>query len=217
MIQYSADGKNAAYCGYKFRKDPKTGYFLCSTKTDIGKRERLHCFVYRRTHDIAEIPDGYAVHHKDGNKSNNEPDNLELLSKSEHASHHASLWDDEKRDAMRQNLLENVMPKATAWHKTDCGREWHKAHYEDVKEKMHMKAEYVCEVCGKHYETQKMSHNRFCSNNCKSAFRRKSGVDNETRFCKHCGKEYTVNKYSKNQYCGKSCSMSAYWSKKNNA
>lgn len=201
MIQYSADGKYAAYCGYRFRKDPKTGYFLCSTKTDIGKRERLHCFVYRRTHGMAEIPDGYAVHHKDGNKSNNEPENLDLLSKSEHASHHASLWDDKKRDAMRQNLLENAMPKATAWHKTDCGREWHKQHFEAVKDKLLAKEEFVCDYCGSVFIAQKNGHTRFCSNNCKSAFRRKSGVDNVQRECAVCGAEFTTNKYSCRKYC----------------
>lgn len=201
MIQYSADGRNAFYCGYSFRKDPKTGYFLCSKKTETGKRERLHCFVWRKANNANSIPDGYSVHHKDGNKDNNEPDNLVLLLQSEHAELHASMLSDEQRAEMRRRVTEKAMPKAKAWHTSESGRAWHRAHYADIKEKLHEKAEYVCEVCGKHYVTQKMAHNRFCSNNCKSAFRRKSGVDNETRQCKRCGAEYVTNKYSYRKYC----------------
>lgn len=35
------------------------------------------------------LPDE-CVHHKDGNRSNNSPDNLELMTRAEHARHHAS-------------------------------------------------------------------------------------------------------------------------------
>lgn len=38
-----------------------------------------------------EIPNGYQVHHKDENKHNNKPDNLELLSEFEHKSKHAKI------------------------------------------------------------------------------------------------------------------------------
>lgn len=47
---------------------------------------------------------------------------------------------------------------------------------------------------------------KFCSNNCKSAYRRKSGVDNEERICKICGEIFITNKYSKAKVCSKKCS-----------
>jgi len=36
-----------------------------------------------------EIPEGFCIHHKDHNKSNNKISNLEALSKSDHAKLHA--------------------------------------------------------------------------------------------------------------------------------
>lgn len=69
-IQYSADGNIAFYCGYKFRRDPKSGYYLCTKNTDVQRRERLHVFVWRKAY--GEIPEGYHIHHVDGNKRNAE-------------------------------------------------------------------------------------------------------------------------------------------------
>ena len=201
MIQYSADGKYAVYCGYRFRRDPKTGYFLCTKKTDLGRRERLHCFVWRKANNGALIPDGYAVHHKDMNKNNNEPENLILVSDAEHVAIHVAEWDEEKRAEVARKVVELAMPKAREWHKSRAGRNWHIQHYEDVKEKLHQIEEYTCEVCGKRYTAQKNGHNRFCSNNCKAAYRRKSGVDDVARKCEECGAEFTTNKYSVRRFC----------------
>lgn len=98
-IKYSADGNYAFYCGYRFRKDPKTGYFLCTKKTDSGKRERLHVYVWRK--ERGEIPSGYHIHHLDENKDNNEPGNLVCISGKDHTSFHsaerAALFPDEIR------------------------------------------------------------------------------------------------------------------------
>ena len=52
----------------------------------------------------------------------------------------------------------------------------------------------VCTNCGKEFVGQP-GKDRFCSNACKSAYRRKSGVDNVTRSCAFCGGPFIVNKY----------------------
>lgn len=51
-------------------------------------RVQEHNLVYAQTHGLTEIPAGHVVHHKDGNKLNNEPENLELMTRAEHARHH---------------------------------------------------------------------------------------------------------------------------------
>lgn len=38
-----------------------------------------------------EVPKGYVIHHKDNMKTDDSLDNLELMTKSEHIGHHASL------------------------------------------------------------------------------------------------------------------------------
>ena len=56
------------------------GYYACTG----GKRQFLHRAVWEKIN--GPISDGYDIHHIDGDKANNHIDNLELISKSEHAS-----------------------------------------------------------------------------------------------------------------------------------
>lgn len=53
-----------------------------------GKYALKHWYVYWK-HYGDVIPDGYIIHHKDNNPSNNDISNLELLSKEEHDKHHS--------------------------------------------------------------------------------------------------------------------------------
>lgn len=47
-----------------------------------------HILVYCETHSLTEIPQRHEIHHKDLCKVNNDPTNLEMLSKSEHTKVH---------------------------------------------------------------------------------------------------------------------------------
>ena len=53
----------------------------------------VHRIVWER--ENGRIPDGFQVHHKDGNKENNNIDNLELLSALEHKRIHSECYKDE--------------------------------------------------------------------------------------------------------------------------
>ena len=208
MVEYSADGRTAAYCGYRFRKDPKTGYFLCTKKTEIGRRERLHCFAYRRAHNLAEIPAGFQVHHKDTNKDNNEPENLELLTASDHGHEHGELLTDEQRQARRANIIRSAVPAAKEWHKTQAGHAWHVEHGKETMASREPQ-QYECDNCGKEYKTRRRygaAEKHFCCNSCKSAYRRKAGVDNVKRQCPVCGREFETNKYHAAETCSRGCS-----------
>ena len=121
MIQY-IENTNLAYCdGYKFRKDKKSGYWLCSTL-----HERLHRYIYEKYN--GKIPKGMQVHHIDHNKDNNEISNLMLLTRKEHDRIHFEEMTEEEKERRRKNLKENAIPKAKEWHKSDEGKEWHKKH-----------------------------------------------------------------------------------------
>lgn len=210
-VEYSENKRIAFFDGYKFRLDLKTGYYLSTKPTDIGRRERLHCYVWR--HFKGEIPPGYHVHHADKNKSNNDIDNLRCIPGKTHTKFHSCERAVLNHDDICRNLIENAGPKAAEWHRSESGRQWHREHYSlclgAVKQK-----EHICEYCGKKYFSKKAEHSRFCSGNCRASARRKSGVDDETRKCVMCGKEFKCNKYSASKTCSRECGAKLCWDKR---
>lgn len=165
-IQY-IENTNLAYCdGYKFRKDKKSGYWLCSTL-----HKRLHVYVYEKCN--GEIPKGYQIHHIDHNKDNNDISNLMLLTRKEHNKIHYEEMTKEEKERRRKNLELNARPKAVEWHKSKEGREWHLKHYEQVKEKLYKKHKFKCKMCNKEFESSQV-RSKFCSNVCKSRYWRQT-------------------------------------------
>lgn len=159
-------------------------------------RKHLHQYIWEK--ENGPIPKGYEIHHIDGNTMNNDITNLMMVTIQEHKEIHSNNMSEERIDYLRKNLNENARPKAIEWHKSKEGSKWHKKHYETTKVKLHAKHEFKCECCGEVFESVNNGINRFCSNKCKSKFRRMNGLDNVTRICVTCGKEFSTNKYKKN-------------------
>lgn len=198
MIKY--ENGYAIVDGHKFKKDKKTGYYLSGAIN--GKRYRLHRYIYMKYK--GDIPKGYDIHHIDHNKDNNEIENLQLLSSTKHKSIHGKEVSEEMRQYYRDNMNNRVRPKAIEWHKSAEGREWHKKQWEISLGKVQHEQKpkkLKCLNCGKEYETITFGDTKFCSNNCRSAYRRKLGIDNVTRKCIICDTEFTTNKYSKRTLC----------------
>ena len=151
--------------GTKFTRDEKTGYYQNST---IHKR--MHTYVWEYYN--GKVPKNYEVHHKDFDRSNNDITNLQLLSKSAHRKLHAELLTQDERDWKRNNMNTVARPKAIEWHKSGEGRNWHKQQYEHTKDLLHKKTEFVCLNCGKVFVGEHNS--KYCCNNCKSAYYRKT-------------------------------------------
>lgn len=187
--------KTQYFDGLHFTRDDKTGYYLNSTI-----RKRMHRYVWEYYN--GDIPKDYEVHHKDHDVSNNKIENLQLLHKKDHKSYHAKIQGDKN---VNNGHLSNIRNMAKEWHASEEGLEWHRKHYQQTKEKMLAKSEFVCEFCGESFQAVGKGNNRFCSNKCKSAWRRESGIDDETRECEVCGRHFTANKYSKTRTCSKSC------------
>lgn len=211
-VSYSEDLRVAYFDGYKFRKDAKTGYYLSSRKTDIGRAERLHRYVWRFYN--GDIPNGYHVHHVDENKAHNDIDNLSLIPKREHLALHGNERWERESEWMKKNLKENAVPASKAWHASEEGRAWHSVHGKKVADSIEPKT-YVCEYCHKEYKAVNTGRNRFCSGACQSAFRRKNGIDNEKRVCVICGKEFYAGKYTHNRTCSKQCKGVLCWNTRN--
>ena len=190
-----------AYCnGLKFTRDEKSGYFLCASIIG-GKRPRLHRYIYESAR--GKIPSGMHVHHIDGDKNNNALSNLSILGGGEHSSLHGK---EPQRAAESRKHIKSAIIAAPTWHKSNMGRRWHKEHYDKIGWKLHERVEKICVFCSKPFWGTKGNSSKFCSNACKSAYRRKEGVDNEKRTCAVCGAGFEADKYSKTKTCSRKCS-----------
>lgn len=182
--------------GQHFTRDDRTGYYLNSTL-----HIRMHRYVWEFYNGT--IPDGYDIHHKDHDRANNDISNLEAIPSREHASLHCTQMVNVDPERTRKHLA-SISAKAAEWHHGEQGKMWHKAHYEACKDKLHEVREFTCENCGKTFFSPQ-TRSRFCSNACKSAWRRKSGFDDVERVCVICGDVFSTNKYSQACTCGKVC------------
>lgn len=202
-VTYTEGGKHAHFNGMIFTRDDRSGYYLNSTHM-----LRLHRAVY--AYFNGPVPNGYHIHHMDHDKGNNESGNLVAMPKKAHLKLHGSEQTEEQRAWARKNMEERVRPAACMWHQSKAGREWHKEHYEQMKGCLHARRPSPCQYCGKEFMAIGNGYQKFCSNACKSAWRRASGVDNETRKCVLCGGDFIVNKYSRAKCCSKRCAAH-YW------
>lgn len=187
--------------GIRFTRDDKTGYYLNSTL-----RKRLHRYVWEFYN--GPIEEGYEIHHIDGDKSNNDLSNLVMLPKKEHAKLHGNSQSEVLLEKKRKNIKEKALPEAIKWHKSKEGRKWHSEHSLEIAKTIKEK-EYVCLNCNNVFYKKPYGINKFCSNKCKSSYRRKLGIDNVEKVCAYCGGVFVDNKYNKRKYCSKKCSKGA--------
>lgn len=163
----------------------------------------LHIEIWQDAHGL--VPEGCHIHHRDGDTSNNALDNLECLTAELHAQFHSEHYSDERRERARRHI-EEIRPLASAWHKSDEGRAWHRIIGGMAYDNAEVRT-YICERCGNEFRSRdfRSERVRFCSNNCKAYARRDSGVDNETRRCKRCNTEFGCNRYVRKEYCSPGC------------
>lgn len=173
-----------------------------------GKPVYLHRQVWEDQY--GKIPDGYQIHHKDGDTANNDISNLELLENSEHQRLHGGTLSDAERDKLRKRVDE-IRHLTVKWHRSEEGRAWHREH---AKKTIGVRKEYtgICQECGATYIST-TSHQKFCSNKCKARARRKSAADKVVKTCEYCGVEFISNKYDDSKFCSNKCGKLSYWAK----
>ena len=180
--------------GIPFHRDPESEkrservYFTAN-------RLRLHQALW--ADENGPIPPGFHIHHVDGDATNNDPENLEALPAAEHMALHP-------RTDYDLEHLERIRSQAAAWHSTPEGIAWHREHGRKTWESREP-VERTCDQCGGKYVTRKAAGARFCSNACKAAWRRATGIDDEDRECAICGSSFSVNKYSSARACSRKC------------
>lgn len=92
------------YFGRKFYKSVN-GYWICC-KSGLPW---AHRWVWMNVN--GEIPQNLDIHHIDGNKDNNEIQNLELITRSEHQKKHWNQGDHDHEMTKRIQVLEKVRKK----------------------------------------------------------------------------------------------------------
>ena len=200
--------ETTTYNGRKFHRYPDAKresdrrYFKGWVKID-GKKTKITLHRYMWLVERGPIPEGYHVHHVDGDYSNNTIDNLALLLAHDHESLHNENVSEEIKEMRKQALRDN-RDKAAEWHNSEEGRKWHSQNAKKQMAKREFKT-YTCQCCGKEFRSRSIQGGKFCGNNCKSKWRRDQGLDNVERVCAKCGSKFVVNRYSKQKYCGMSC------------
>lgn len=137
-------------------------YYLCGRYFQ-RKGVRLHRKVWE--YHNGEIPQGYDIHHIDGDRANNNLSNLALIDEHKHMSLH--MKEPERIEKSKQSIVK-AMEKAKEWHKSEAGLEWHRNHMTNVQEKMRNRPmqTFVCAYCGKEFQSNFVrSGNRYCCNN----------------------------------------------------
>jgi hypothetical protein len=185
--------------GRKFYQDKKTGYWM---STDYGKgnpRMRAHQWVWINHHGM--IPKGLHIHHIDGDKSNNDISNLQILNVITHVYKHMNT-ERRKKSAERCDKIRHL---TKAWHSSEEGKAWHAYHALKCKFGKWEPREHECLVCKSKFQSTKRSRTKFCSNLCKSQFRRNNKTDHIEKICVSCGNLFQANKYSKVKNCSRKC------------
>ena len=199
MVDYSYQ-TTAIFDGHRFCPDGR-GYYYNS-----HLRKRLHQCIWEKAN--GPIPKGYEIHHIDGNPDNNDLSNLACIPAKEHRKIHSDLLTDEQREFYRRNIKEKALPASIKWRKSEAGRKAFSDRAKQMWKNGAFDKELVCSNCGKIYtgHIAKAGGNTFCSNACKSAYRRKMGFDNIIKVCPVCGKEFECSKYADAITCSRSCS-----------
>lgn len=195
------------YNGHTFRRYPDSqnssdrAYYKPSGADRKKGIQALHQEVWKEANGVGTIPKGFHVHHLDHDTENNDPANLVLLEGYAHRQHHGYTEENRAKLAAAQAA---AVEAAKAWHSSPEGLAWHAEH---ARESIVARPvlDLTCEQCGGPNVTQGNGRDRFCSNRCKAAWRRESGVDDEDRTCAACQQTFRINRYSRARTCSRKC------------
>lgn len=102
-------------------------YYLSQSKENSGRKgaKGLHVAIWE-FYNQKKVPNGFCIHHKDGNTFNNDINNLECISSHAHFSEHGKMnWNNKEYRKRGIKQLDEARGKAISWHKSPKGLEWH--------------------------------------------------------------------------------------------
>lgn len=132
------------------------------------------------------IPEGFHIHHVDGDPGNNDLANLACLSPKDHVASHEPRGFAVLGHEWRSQLAKRV------W----ASREWHP---------------FNCAHCGKAGKTPYKNRRKFCDVACDRAFRSAAQITERT--CQQCGDTFSARD-PRRVYCSSQCNDAAYYARK---
>ncbi|MBR4641578.1 MAG: HNH endonuclease [Selenomonadaceae bacterium] len=193
------DDKHQEFLGKVYNKREPSGHFYRSyNKANAG----LHRVVW--SYYFGEIPDGCEIHHIDKNPANNNIENLQCLSKTEHRRLHK---------ANQTSVVCEVCGKSFFTRKNFQGKCCSQKCYD--KKRRTQPISCVCAICGKIFATNARNSAKTCSSECAHALAQKTRKEGtakrhrgfrEERTCIICGQKFTVRKDAKTKTCSLECS-----------
>lgn len=151
-----------------------------------------------------EVPDGFHVHHVNGNPLDNDPANLIALTPKMHYQVHLKMgtFDDWRASGMSQHL-ERIRRDAARWHGSDEGLAWHAEHGRKSWENR-VATEKVCGECGKNYTTFFPKRSQVCSPACQQRLYRRTRRYAFGKTCPICKVEFRALRKTQ-VTCGHQC------------
>lgn len=194
------DDTHQRFDGTKYNKSAK-GFF--------SRNASIHRVVW--AYFNGEIPEGYDIHHVDGNKGNNNIENLQCMTAGDHQRLHIARG--EKFPTKKKRFVCEV-----------CGKEFYTVdrnvqrycspHCRDVSRYHREMTSKTCEWCGKVFETAH-PESRFCSPACGAQSRYQNALIK--KICPVCGKEFERVKSEQSETCSLSCRTRLMWQRRREA
>jgi len=177
-----------------------SGRYYQSGRKDDAER-LLHRRIWADAH--GDIPDGHCVHHRDGDWTNNDLDNLECVSsKSHQKGHMQERMADPAYAKQLKEWREQAIKKAPEWHRSPDGIEWHRKHGKAVWDSRKPVA-LTCKGCGCGF-TSLQPWAEYCTAPCRQRtdYPKKKTA---TSTCAKCGVSFMHNKYRTRTFCSHKC------------
>ena len=198
------DDTHQSFNGVTYRRN-KRGWFQIPYST-------IHRDVWE--FHYGKIPDGYDIHHIDGDKANNQIDNLMCVTRKEHRQLHAehadkkeficcclNCWNDFKAKSARARYCPECR-KARQKAQAKARREAAKANKPPKEPKPPRLC--TCVVCGKEFELKPTQSRNKGTKTCSPECHQKLRFKLDDKICAVCGKIFHP-KHAKQKYCSPEC------------
>lgn len=115
----------------------------------------LHRAIWE--HFKGEIPEGYVIHHIDGDPSNNDLANLQMMTQSEHMKLHHAFRKSICAFCGKEFESRGNLSGKSRFCSKKCRSDWDHKNNREIR---------ICAICGREFETYKYGKTKCCSKKC---------------------------------------------------